>query len=108
VSVVEWGNFVKAKLVDGTEKIIPNTASGGETATATFWIKNEGENDYGITHISFSDKRVQISLSESWIYPNRPIKVTLTFPVPAHPTKDDTIQAGRIIIEGFYVFKTSI
>jgi hypothetical protein len=106
ISVIEWGNFVKVKLADGTEKIIPNTATGGETATATFWIRNEGEYDYGITHISFSDERVQVFLSESWIYPNKLIKITLTFPIPMRPTKKDVIQAGMIIIEGFYVFKS--
>jgi hypothetical protein len=105
ISTIEWNNSVKITLVDGTEKVIPNCARAGESATATVWIKNESPFDYGITRISFSDPRVQVALSSSWIYPSRPTSLTLSFPVPNNPTKADIIPAGKVIIEGYYIYK---
>jgi hypothetical protein len=107
ISTIEWNNSVKIKLVDGTEKTIPNCARGGEKATATIWVRNEGPYDYGIIRISFPDDRVKIALSSAWIYPQRPIQMTLTFIVPKNPTKNDIIKAGTINIEGYYIYKSA-
>jgi len=106
ISTIVWDNFVKMMLADGTEKIILNCARGGEKATATVWIRNEGQYDYGITRISFSDSRVRVVLSSAWIYPQRPIKITLVFSVPQKPTKNDTIKDGKINMEGYYIYKS--
>lgn len=106
VSTIVWNNFIKIKLADGTEKTIPNCARGGDKATATVWIKNDSPYDYGITEISFSDDRVQVLLSESWVYPQRPTRITLTFSVPRNPTKADIIKAGTIKVQGYYIYKS--
>lgn len=108
ISNIVWSNFVTIHLVDGTEKILSNSARGGESATATVWIKNESTMDFGITEISFSDSRVQVILSEAWIYPQRPVQITLIFSVPANPRKNDIIEAGRINIQGYYISKTQV
>ena len=105
VKTIEWSNSVKITLSDGSERIIPNCARAGDSAVATVWIKNSSDFDYGITRISFSDPRVLVTLSSSWVYPNRPTALTLSFPVPNNPTKSDIIPAGRIIIEGYYIYK---
>jgi hypothetical protein len=106
ISTIGWNNSIKIKLADGTEKILPNTARGGDSATTTVWIKNESPYDYGITGISFDDNRVQVILSSSWVYPNRPTQMTIIFPVPANPTKDDIVKAGKINITGYYIYKS--
>lgn len=106
ISTIGWSNSIKIKLADGTEKLLPNTARGGDKATITVWIKNESQYDYGITGISFDDSRVQIILSLSWVYPNRPTQMTIIFPVPVNPTKDDIIKAGKISIIGYYIYKS--
>lgn len=108
ISSIEWINSVKIHLVDGTDKIIPNCARAGENAVATVWVKNSSQFDYGITGISFSDSRVQVTLSSSWIYPNQSINMTLIFPVPTNPKKDDTIKVGKILIEGYYIYKSIV
>lgn len=107
ISTIEWNNSVKIILVDGTEKILSHTAHGGEKANAIIWIRNEGPHDYGITRISFSDPRIQVVLSSAWVYPQRPIMVTLIFNVPVHPTDADRIVAGKINIEGYYIVKST-
>jgi len=106
VSTIEWSNSIKIKLSDGSEKILSNTARGGDTATATVWIKNDSQFDYGITGISFDDPRVQVILSSSWVYPTRPTQLSIVFPVPANPTKADIIKAGKINISGYYIYKS--
>jgi len=106
VSTIEWNNSIKIKLADGTEKVLPNTVRGGESATATVWIRNESQYDYGITGISFDDSRVQVILSSAWVYPSRPTQMTIVFPVPQNPTKDDVIKAGKINITGYYIYKS--
>lgn len=106
ISIIEWYNSVKITLADKTTKVIPNTALGGENATAIVWARNEGPFDYGITGISFSDNRVQVILSSAWLYPKVPVQITLIFIVPSKPTKDDIIKSGKINIEGFYIYKT--
>lgn len=106
ISTIGWSNSIKIKLADGTEKILSNTAQGGDTATATVWIKNESPYDYGITGITFDDSRVQVMLSSSWIFPNRPTQMTIIFPVPQNPTKADIIKAGKINIAGYYIYKS--
>lgn len=107
ISTIAWNNSVKIVLADGTEKIIPNCARAGESATATVWVKNESPYDYGITRISFSDERVLLSLSSSWVYPSRPVNLTLTFPIPKNPAKTDIIKASKVNIEGYYIYKHS-
>ena len=106
ISAIEWHNSVKITLADKTVKVIPNTALGGESASAIVWAINEGQFDYGITGISFSDSRVQVILSSSWLYPKVPVQITLIFLVPQNPTKNDIIKAGKINIEGFYIYKS--
>jgi hypothetical protein len=106
ISTIEWHNSVKITLADKTIKIIPNTAIGGESASAIVWAKNEGPFDYGITGISFFDTRVQVILSASWLYPKVPVQITLVFMVPQNPTKNDIIKAGKINIEGFYIYRS--
>jgi hypothetical protein len=106
ISTIEWHNSVKITLADKTIKIIPNTALGGESATAIVWVRNEGPFDYGITGMSFSDSRVQVILSSAWLYPKVPVKITLVFSVPQNPTKNDIIKASKINIEGFYIYKS--
>jgi hypothetical protein len=106
ISTISWNNSIKIKLVDGTEKILSNTANGGDTATATVWIKNESPYDYGITRVSFDDNRVQAFLSSSWVYPNRPTQLRIVFSVPQVPTRADIIKAGKINIEGYYIYKS--
>jgi hypothetical protein len=108
ISTISWTNFIKIRLVDGSEKILNNSARGGENGTATVWIKNDGEFEFGITEISFSDPRVQAIISEAWIYPERPVQLTLIFPVPSNPTQADTIEAGKIKIQGYFVSKTQV
>lgn len=108
ISTVSWSNFFVIKLVDGTEKILPNSARGGENATATFWIKNDGPLDFGITSISFSDNRVEVKLSEAWVYPERPVQMSLVFHVPDIPKKSDTVEAGKINIQGYYISRTQV
>jgi len=105
ISTIGWNNSVKMTLVDGTIKVIPNCAKAGESATAEVWIKNPSPYDYGITSMSFSDPRVQILLSSAWIYPQRPINIKLVFPVPSKPAETDVIPAGKINIEGYYIYK---
>jgi hypothetical protein len=106
ISTIEWNNSVKITLADKTTKVIPNTALGGENAVAIVWVRNEGQFDYGITRISFSDNRVQVILSSAWLYPKVPVQVTLIFIVPPNPTKNDIMKAGKINIEGFYIYKS--
>lgn len=108
ISTIAWSNFVTIKLIDGTQKIIPNSARGGETAHAAVWIKNHGQSDFGITDISFSDSRVQVKLSEAWIYPTRPVQMILIFPMPPNPTKADSIGEGKIIVKGYFISKTQL
>jgi hypothetical protein len=108
ISTIGWSNFIKIKLVNGTEKMLLNSARGGENATATVWIKNESTMDFGITEISFSDSRVQVILSEAWVYPQRPVQMTLVFSVPDKPTEKDIIEAGKINIQGYFISKTQV
>jgi hypothetical protein len=102
---MEWTNAIKIRLVDGTEKVYPNTANAGSKATAEVWVKNETPYDFGITEVSFSDPRVQVSFSSSWIYPQRPVSMKVEFPVPDNPTEADIIKSGKIDIKGYYIFK---
>lgn len=106
ISTIGWSNSIKIKLADGTEKILPNTARGGDTATTIVWIRNDSPFDYGITEISFDDPRIQLLLSSPWVYPSRPTQLSIIFPVPAVPTKDDIIKAGKINIIGYYIYKS--
>lgn len=106
ISNISWNSSIKIKLADGTEQILPNTARGGDSAIAVIWVKNETEFDYGITEISFSDSRVQVLFSSSWVYPNRPTQISIVFHVPAVPTKSDIVEAGTVIVHGYFIYKS--
>lgn len=98
LTTIEWNNSIKMVLSDGSERIIPNYLEDGETGLAEVWIKNDSPYDYGITKISFDDPRVQVFLSESWIYPSRPVKLTLQFIPDGKP-----LQLGKLRINGYYI-----
>lgn len=105
ILTIEWNNKVIMKLVDGTEKILPNCARGGDKAIAAVWVKNETPYDFGITSVSFPDNRVRIVFSSPWVYPNQPVMLTLVFDVPEKATAKDIIRANKLQIGGYYIYK---
>jgi hypothetical protein len=106
IKTISWSNSTKIKLIDGTEKIVSNSVLGGREAIATVWLRNESQSDFGITGVFFPDNRVKINFSSAWVYPQRPIQMTLIFSVPQNPTKDDMIKDGQINIQGYFIVKS--
>lgn len=104
ISAIEWNNQTIITLVSGEKVVLPNTSKGGENATATFYIKNEKDYDYGITGISFTDNRVKVNVSSAWIRAKQVVQMTLIFYVPPNPTEEDIIDAGNIKITGYFIY----
>jgi|SRR3972149_4675596 len=98
ISQVSWKGSITITLVHG-EKVTAHKL--GNVATAVFYIINDSNNDFGVTDIVMPDKRIKYVIDSSWIYPNKPVKIELTFPI-----KDEIIlQGNKIEIKGYYVIQ---
>jgi hypothetical protein len=89
-------------LINGAE-ITRTYVDEGKTPFAEIWIKNPSQDDYGITAVSFSDPRVQIFVNSSWVYPQRPTKITLTLALK--PNENVALKSGELRIEGYFLSK---
>ena len=103
IDTIEWDTKVIIALINGEKEILKNTASSGQTVSAIVYLKNESKWRFGIRNITFPDKRVKIKVEKSWVLTS-PVKLTISFDVPENPTPDDVIKAGKVQIEGFYVY----
>jgi hypothetical protein len=104
INTIEWDNAPVITLLSGEKMTLPNTAMEGTYAEATVWVRNEWVGKFYVTSISFHDERVTISIGSERLYPNKAVKLTVSFPVPKNPTKGDIIKAGEVKVEGYYVY----
>lgn len=107
VETIEWDSTVIIKLLNGGKKKLPNTTQAGEEVKAIVYIKNESKYPYGITGISFPDKRLSISIEKEWLESNEVTSLTVKFVVPKKITPQTVVKAGKIEIEGYHVYKES-
>lgn len=104
IKTIEWDNDLIIKLLNGGKKRLSNTAEAGQVATAIVYLKNEGKNNYAITDVSFHDKRLSISIKKDWLEPNEVTSMIVKFTVPKKVTPQTIVKAGKIEIEGYYVY----
>jgi len=104
LEMVEWDNDFTFTLIDGKKETLKHTVGAGETAIAIIYLRNESENRFGITKISFPDSRLRFAVDSAWLEPDAPVKLTISFKVPANPDENGVIKAGKISIEGYYVY----
>lgn len=104
INTIEWDNSMIIKLMDGSEEILPNTVGSGEVAVATAYLRNETKFRFGITAISFPDKRLKIDIGNKWLLPGLPTKIIISFKVPNEVTPEDVIKPSNITIEGYYIY----
>lgn len=104
INTIEWDNRIIITLVDGSEEMLPNTAEAGGTATAIAYLRNETRFRFGITNISFPDKRLKIEIGNKWLMPGLSTKIVVSFKVPKEITPDDVIKPNNIIIDGYYIY----
>jgi len=104
IETIEWDNGYILTLINGEKEVLRNTAKAGEVATATIYLKNESRWRFGITKISFLDKRVKFKIASSWLLLG-PVELIISFDVPKNPTPKDVIKAGEVEINGFYVYE---
>lgn len=50
------------------------------------------------------DPRVQVLINSSWIYPQRPVKLTLIF-TPNDGDKEGILEGAKISMNGYYIRK---
>jgi len=100
IDVINWKNKVLV-LTNGEKVTFENAYEIGEIAITEFYIRNEGNTKYGVTNVKLPDDRIKYKLDSSWLHPNIPVKITLSFPV-----KDEVMFKGNdVIIEGYYVYE---
>jgi len=104
VETIEWDTYLRIKLLNGEEKKLKNTAQAGQEVVATVFIKNESKYSYGITDVSFPDKRLSVSVEKDWLESNEITSLIIKFIVPKKVTPQTVVKAGKIEIEGYYVY----
>lgn len=105
IKKIEWNAGFRVTLANGESLYLKNTAIAGETAMATFYVRNEGKNKFGMKRIFFSDHRVKILLENTWLPPMEPIKITLLYYVPPKVEEGYAIKEGKFVINGFFVYE---
>ena len=105
IDSIAWLNAEKINVVkkDGSVEI-HDSIREGESATAECWIKNHSPYDFGVTKILSSNPNIQVFLTESTIYPQRPVKLTLL----AMAKEGAYIGEPLIGIKGYYIKKKVI
>lgn len=104
VKTIEWDSTIIIELFNGEKKQLPNTAQAGQEVKAFVFIRNEGKYPYGITKVTFPDTRMTISIEKDWLEPNTITRLTVAFTVPEKITEKDVVKAGKIEIEGYYIY----
>ena|SRR3972149_5202806 len=104
VLTIGWNIEAIIILVTGETIKLTETAKAGDEAIAKVWVRNESHFDYGITGLSFPDKRVKVSVKKAWLKSNEVTELTIIFVVPKNPTEKDIIQSNKLKIEGYYVY----
>ena len=80
-----------------------NFVKVGERATAECWVKNGSKFDFGIQAVMCSNPNIQVFLTESVIYPTRPVKLSLL----ATAKEGESFGCPSILIKGYYVKKVT-
>lgn len=105
VEWIEWDSGLILTLINKKKITLENTSQGGETATATVYIRNEEEHRFGVTEITFPDERVKLKLEQPWLPYWVAVKLSISFDVPENPTPKDIIKAGKVKIVGYYIYE---
>ena len=96
---IEWLNTTKVSVVerDGSVRLA-DFIKIGESAVAECWIKNGSKYDFGIQKVICSNLNVQVFLSESVIFPSRPVKLSLL----AIAKEGESFGSPLIGIKGYF------
>lgn len=105
ITTISWKNTVEFTDATGKPVKLEQTAKGGERAEAEVWIRNETHYDFVVQEISFPDPRVNAVIGDGWLTSMRAVSIMLTFIVPKVPTPSDIIKEGKLLIQGYYIFK---
>jgi len=101
IAQISWKGSVTITLITGEKVTFDNAYKIGEVAKAIFYVMNDSNNNFAVTELIIDDKRIHISIENPWLYPSKPVKVELTFPI-----KDEIVlQGNKIEIKGYYVIQ---
>ena len=104
IGTIQWDSGFRVTMANGNVEHIQNVIKEGEMAVATFYVRNETKYRFGVRELNFPDKRVKISIAESWLYPLVPVKVVLSI-LMSPTTRKEVVESAQFLIDGFFVIE---